>query len=161
LSDWRKQKTTLDDKDSILNLLNKHKFISGECWRVNIDTDRHGYARLRVGDKLYYVHRLSLYVFKNFDLNSDLLVLHKPECKYTDCWNPDHLHIGDQGDNMTDLIIKNSQKLEETTFRCGHPKNVANTKIAWGRYIQCRLCHNERNRSLYWRIKKESKINAT
>jgi hypothetical protein len=29
---------------------------------------------------------------------------HKPECKFKDCWNPDHIYIGWPSENVADQI---------------------------------------------------------
>src|SRR6266436_7220270 len=103
----RTKQTTLNDKDSVLRLLEKYKFIRGNCWRSLVGkTNDSGHPILKIEGKSYFIARLSLYVFRNFDLNSDLLALHKIECGYPDCWNPEHLYAGNASDNRSDNVRK-------------------------------------------------------
>jgi hypothetical protein len=50
------------------------------------------------------VHRLSAVEFLNFDPDSRLLVLHR--CDNPSCFNPEHLFIGSQQDNIHDCVDK-------------------------------------------------------
>lgn len=74
------------------------------CWLATRGLHRTGYAYIKMDGKSYSVHRLSMYVYRNFDLNSELKVLHKSTCPNKRCWNPDHLYIGTQQDNVIDSM---------------------------------------------------------
>ena len=50
------------------------------------------------------VHRVSAHLWKSFDLNSKLLVCH--HCDNPRCFNPAHLWIGTQRENIGDCIQK-------------------------------------------------------
>lgn len=76
------------------------------CWRWNGACNSGGYGHVTYEGKLVDVHRLSLHLFKNFDLTSGLQALHNKECPNKDCWNPDHLHEGDQMDNMIEKVSR-------------------------------------------------------
>lgn len=49
-------------------------------------------------------HRVSAHLFKDFDLNSKLLILHKEICKFKACCNPEHIYEGTHKNNTNDLI---------------------------------------------------------
>ena len=65
-----------------------------------------GYGNIKYKGKTIRVHRLSAHLFLDFDLESELLVLHKPSCPYRDCWNSNCLYIGTQKENIQDAINK-------------------------------------------------------
>jgi predicted XRE-type DNA-binding protein len=63
-----------------------------------------GYGKMKVKRKLVSVHRMSAAMFLGFDLSSSLFVCH--HCDNPVCWNPHHLFIGTQQDNMRDRDTK-------------------------------------------------------
>jgi hypothetical protein len=123
-------------------------------WLWTGTIQRGGYGQIGIRGKTHFVHRLSAYFFLGLDLNSDLQSNHKNRCQYKNCWNPDHLYIGTQGDNGSDVIALNSTR----PYPCGHPRTTENTRYTKdragniGRY--CKMCNNAR--SLAWHHKKES-----
>ncbi len=157
---YQKFKTRLDSKESVLQLLEKHKFIRGDCWRTLLaNCDRTGHARVMIEGKMYLIHRLSMYIFKDFDLNSNALICHKVECKHADCWNPEHLYVGDSDSNGSDRIVKGYTD-PPPFFRCGHPRNAENTyRSHWGGYKDdhCRICSTVRAREYYLK-RKEARL---
>lgn len=81
-------------------LLYSHVSASG-CWlwqgtRFAIT----GYGQVTHNKRVFSAHRLSLHVFRKFNLNSKDLVLHHCDVKH--CINPDHLYKGTAHDNMRD-----------------------------------------------------------
>jgi hypothetical protein len=46
----------------------------------------------------------------NLPFESLLEVCHKLECKFRDCWNPEHLYVGTHGENMRDKFINYEYK---------------------------------------------------
>lgn len=48
------------------------------------------------------VHRLSAWIHLDYDMESSLQVNHVSHCLNKNCWNPIHLYIGTQADNMRD-----------------------------------------------------------
>lgn len=75
-----------------------------ECWDWKGSTNRYGYGRMRIRGRLYYVHRIVWELFYG-PIPEGKLVLHK--CDNSLCVNPNHLYIGTQSDNMSDLAIRN------------------------------------------------------
>jgi hypothetical protein len=78
--------------------------IDGECWRFT-KRDKKGYGQMWYKGRNVGTHRLAAHFFMGLSLFSSKFVLHKPECKFHDCWRPEHLYIGDQWDNMRDCSI--------------------------------------------------------
>lgn len=78
-----------------------------ECWVFKGALDWTGYGLLgvKLNDKyrLIAVHRLSAYIFHGLDLTQNYIKsLHK--CNRRNCWNPDHLYLGTQMDNVRDAL---------------------------------------------------------
>lgn len=61
-----------------------------------------GYGQVTHERRIYSAHRLSMHVFRNFDLSSSELILHK--CDVKKCINPDHLYVGTRIDNTRDAL---------------------------------------------------------
>lgn len=94
------------------NLLHS-RIMKNECWEWHKNNDRNGYGRVqdrkttKEAWKYYAVHRKSFEVFKG-EIPKGLFVLHT--CDNPKCYNPDHLWIGTQKDNMADCKVKGRHK---------------------------------------------------
>src|SRR5437660_10398733 len=90
--------------DRIKEKLEKYRRIDNGtgCW-IWLSDLLNGYGITNYKGKPVYVHRLSMHLFRGFDLDSGLEILHKAECKSRRCFNPDHLYDGTQQDNMRDM----------------------------------------------------------
>ncbi len=75
-----------------------------DCWYWKKGCFSSGYG----GYQNYRVHRLSAHLWLRFDIESELLVLHK--CDNPPCFNPEHLFIGDSVDNNRDTVNKNRHR---------------------------------------------------
>jgi hypothetical protein len=78
--------------------------VGSGCWIWMGATTKAGYGELRVGPSIQYVHRLSAVLHLRLDPESSLYVLHV--CDVRGCFNPDHLFLGTQKDNMQDAARK-------------------------------------------------------
>lgn len=78
-----------------------------ECWEYTMkDKSKGGHKRIRLDDKSrIFVHRLAWEAFNAEPIPNGMLVLHK--CDNPKCFNPNHLFLGSQYDNMHDCIHKN------------------------------------------------------
>lgn len=91
------------------------------CWIYMGKLTDKGYAHVGIAGKVISAHRLAAYAWKSFDLNSDLHVLHDcPDRDNPSCFNPDHLWIGKNSDNMRDAREKGS-------FTGDHSRGSLNT----------------------------------
>lgn len=127
-------------KKEIKNYLESNKVIlDNGCWVLETrNTNRYQYY-LGIG-----IHRLSAWIFNNFDIDSKLLILHK--CDNPPCWNPEHLNSGNQSENINDALNKkgiwNIKKSKPKFCKRGHEFTLENTyKNAGGR--RCLRCRKE------------------
>ena len=91
---------------SILNRLNEKTIRNNEtsCW-LYIGGNDGRYGTIRFNGKKTKVHRVSAHLFHGLDLNSRTLrALHKPICPNKNCWNPEHIYVGTDKDNVQDTI---------------------------------------------------------
>lgn len=131
---------TLDDKEAIKNFIEYNRCIlPNGCWEY-CGAVKDGYGELNISEKKYRVHRLSLYIYKNFDLNSPLLACHKLICSRKDCFNPEHLYAGTKSNNMQDRT-KEGKCFNANKTHCpqGHLYSKENTYfLKSGRC--CKIC---------------------
>lgn len=105
--------------------------------------------RLR-DQKLYRAHQISAYIFLGADLNGDHVVLHS--CDNPSCFNPDHLKVGTQADNMADCADKGRHpRWAGDVCKRGHPLTGDNLYLfkhpKTGREMRiCRACRKDRIR---------------
>lgn len=99
------------DKENVADRILRRRTINQAtgCWLWTGAVMKNGYGV--IGAKILglkstnlLVHRASAWCFLNFDILSDLQVLHK--CDVRHCFNPSHLFIGSQLDNITDMWEK-------------------------------------------------------
>ena len=73
----------------------------GNCWRYKTKYR----PILKWKGRKVTISRLSAHLFLGLDLNNPKQQAnHKRDCPHEDCWNPDHLYIGTQRDNVRDSI---------------------------------------------------------
>lgn len=91
--------------------MNKEKFyskveITATCWKWKGNIKTNGYARY--GQNL--ASRIAYELFIS-PIPIGLFVLHK--CDNPICVNPNHLFIGNQADNMKDMVIKKRHRAQK------------------------------------------------
>ena len=120
--------------------------ISG-CWNWTGCTDTGGYGTMRINRRLELVHRVSAWCFLGFALRSSLHVLH--HCDNRRCFNPKHLFIGTNLDNVRDRDRKgrHASRRQRLCLR-GHSLSEPNLYIFNGRRI-CKECAKLRTKE--WR----------
>jgi hypothetical protein len=111
------------------------------CWLWLGSTDKLGYGKVNVGGH-YLAHRLA-YADTVGPIPDGMLVLHR--CDMPSCVNPEHLYVGDDQDNMDDMVERgrgNSGWRGMTHCVNGHEWNEENTY--WrGKWRNCRVCGRE------------------
>ena len=144
---------------SLKSRFNNYTNKTDSCWIWTGLSIWNGYGRIWVKGKPKLAHRVSMFLYKDFDLNSDKLILHKPECNNRKCVNPDHLYIGDHNDNMRDKAIsKTNHQSNKTHCPKGHEYTPENTYIVARGERCCKTCYNKRNRDNQRRLRIKRKI---
>jgi|SRR5438876_9142899 len=77
----------------------------GECWRFTGKKAGRGYGCIWYKGRTVRIGRLICHLFHNANLkDSSWVACHTDECKFNDCWNPEHLKVGTQQENVNDQI---------------------------------------------------------
>ena len=87
--------------NDFLRFNSSYKIESNGCW-VWIKSLRCGYGRFFVGGFHYSAHRYS-WEAANGDIPSGMQINHL--CNNPSCVNPDHLYVGNQTENMRDMLM--------------------------------------------------------
>lgn len=113
------------------------------CWLWLRACTTAGYGEIFFKGRMEYAHRVSAHLYKDFDLDSDLHVLHR--CDVKCCVNPDHLFIGTNRDNVIDRNNKGGRTNQNSGKEyCihGHSLIGDNCYTIKGRR-QCRACKRD------------------
>lgn len=102
------------------------------CWNWKGSRFQCGYGQVHWNGRPVLAHRLSAMIWKRFDIDSPLQVLHR--CDNKACFNPKHLFIGTQLENVKDCIKKGrfkagSPNLIKTCCPQGHPYSGGNLYV--------------------------------
>lgn len=89
--------------ESLKPLLLERRRIFEECWEYIGRRNNLGYGQIYHGGKHLKVHRIAHAIFIG-PIPEGMSVLHK--CDNRPCFNPDHLFLGTQQDNVKDMISK-------------------------------------------------------
>lgn len=95
---------TLSTKDigRFFSFFDHSKFT--ECWNWNgSKCGRKLYGKFHIKEKGYYSHRISWMIYFGH-IDDNKIILHK--CDNPSCVNPNHLSMGSQMDNVTDMYKK-------------------------------------------------------
>lgn len=76
------------------------------CWHWMLHVANTGYGQIycAIDGKLYSTHRIAMFVYGDFKFTSDKLTLICHKCPIRNCFNPDHLYIGDHHTNALDRV---------------------------------------------------------
>lgn len=128
------------------------------CWLYKLKLSG-GYARVTYENQRNLLHRLSLHVYKEFDLNSHLDALHIQFCPNKNCWNPEHLYAGTEKQNSADSVAIGTHHLGRRTH-CKYGHLLDSKFKSWDRdksHRYCSICRTERVRR--WRAKTKALAN--
>ncbi|MEV5007255.1 HNH endonuclease signature motif containing protein [Streptomyces sp. NPDC055692] len=119
-------------------LLDRQTDRQGKCWVWGGSTISKGYGNFRMHGINFLAHRAS-YELHSGAIPDGLLVLHS--CDNPPCFNPDHLRVGTNGDNMRDRSDRcRHASTAKTHCPKGHPYDESNTyRFPDGRRA-CRTC---------------------
>lgn len=128
---------------NLLNFRTNHNLETG-CWEYQ-GVNSSGYGQIQIDGTFYYVHRLSMMIqLKSESIPDNLHTLHK--CNNRCCWNPEHLYLGTNDDNIDDMVRAGrgrSGNSDKTHCKHGHEFTPANTYYCMGSHgerRQCRTC---------------------
>jgi hypothetical protein len=93
-----------------------------KCWEWLGYVGTNGYGRITInyGDEL--VHRVAYQLAKG-NISNGLFVCHS--CDNRKCCNPDHLWLGTQADNLTDMYAKGRGPTGDKSGARKHPERLA------------------------------------
>jgi len=135
------------------------KFISNisesGCIEWNDRGLRRGYGRFYFYGKSIPAHRASYIIWKGVDPGKNL-VCHS--CDNRRCVNPDHLWLGNQSDNLKDMVSKKRHHEQKKTHcKNGHEFTEENTYLenrkGRGPSRRCKVCRRSRVMKHYWKNK--------
>ncbi len=91
-------------EDVIVRLQRKTRN-EGECWVFTGNLVGRGYGKIWYNGKSERLNRLICHLWYGADLrNQDWTANHTDECTNNACWNPKHLYVGTQYQNVQDQI---------------------------------------------------------
>jgi hypothetical protein len=101
-----KSPTSKEYHEQLQKRLLKHCKVENQCWIWKSLTRFYGYGHTTIRNRSIAAHRAAWIAWKS-DIPEGLFVLHK--CDNPACINPEHLFLGNQLDNMHDMIKKNRE----------------------------------------------------
>lgn len=131
-------------------LLGMYKVSPEGCWRYTGASNSKGYGQVRFQGKQYEVHRISAHINLGLDLkNRSQQSNHKIICLNHDCFNPDHLKVGNCSSNALDTVTnKTNKEARKTHCPQGHEYTKDNTRVSSQGYRSCKTCTYLRNRKI-------------
>lgn len=144
----------LEDKDRLIRYLELKTVQMNGCWLYHsVSRSADGYKRVMIDGREIGVHRLSAYIFLGLDLDDkEQQANHKRECTSKACWNPEHLYVGTQKDNIKDSVDwRTHRNSKKTHCSMGHLLTKSTTP---GQRV-CKICKNRKT------IERRKRIRAT
>lgn len=92
--------------DVISRIISKTTY-EGDCWIFHGKRTGRGYGNIWYLGKMVRINRLICHLYHQADLEkNDWTANHTKECTDKSCWNPAHIYVGTQMDNVRDSIEK-------------------------------------------------------
>ena len=137
----------------VIRKLENHRVIdeTTQCWLFTGSIDPNGYGKLTYNSKSIGVHRLSAHIWLGYNISiryNKEQVNHKPDCPNKHCFNPEHLYVGTQKQNVIDYY----KSIDTGICPKGHPNEFMYeyTSLLGKKFRWCRMCRTE-NRHKYWK----------
>jgi hypothetical protein len=119
------------------------------CWshKTILVPRNDGYMNVVINKENIALHRLS-YSLLVGDISNELMVLHK--CNNQECFNPEHLYLGDYRDNTLDTVkAGNHHNAVKTHCIHGHEFTSVNIYYDKSGSRHCKTCALARYQSVY------------
>lgn len=117
------------------------------CWLFQGSINKKGYGHIRFNARVMEVHRVSAHLFLGLIFGSGEHALHKLECPNKNCWNPDHLYVGTNDENIRDRQLLGhtiNNDMFKTHCIWNHEFTKENTFIDANGKRNCRTCWRNR-----------------
>lgn len=121
------------------------------CWEKTSHVNR---PTLKIWDETFPLSRLSAHLWHKLDLNNVKdFVCHR--CNNPKCFNPDHIYIGSNQDNMLDAVqAKTHVQARKELHTCGRPYDYSVRRSDGSKERYCHHCKLEATRRWRRRQKK-------
>ncbi len=87
-------------------LMENRRVTENGCWEWTRGKAK-GYGHIHIENRTYKVHRVSAWLFLGFNMKNKLLICHDcPGGDNKSCFNPEHLWLGTDKDNVRDMYEK-------------------------------------------------------
>lgn len=128
-------------------LMTRRLVLQSGCWLYTGGKTTCGYGQVNVNGRRWQVHRLAAILYKNWCI-SGMVVMHS--CDNPACFNPVHLRLGTQTENLRDMLQKGRHpRLRKTASDIcihGHRLSTLPTFVRQDGYRRCRECKREQDR---------------
>ena len=120
------------------------------CWLYLGYLNKHGYGEYSWLNKTTKINRLSAHFYLELDLeNSSIQTNHKSTCPNRNCWNPEHLYVGTQSENMTDSLGYGGMSMRKTHCKNGYELIEGNIYYGPNGGRTCKICTKQRDKNRY------------
>jgi hypothetical protein len=131
-------------EEMAIHLLANRTIDSNGCWNWTGGLTSAGYGRVHFITRNVGVHRLAAHLWLGMSMDSEEFVCHR--CDNPKCFNPEHLFLGTQKDNMQDCSRKHrTRRYKVVACKYGHPYTEANTRLNGAGSRYCATCCTVRN----------------
>lgn len=104
-------------------LMSYRRLTDSGCWEFTGYCSPGGYGQLTIHQVRWGVHRL-MYTLEHGPIPDGMLVLHS--CDNPPCFNPEHLRVGTQAENVQDSILRGRHGLTN-----GKPYSTVGSAVPW------------------------------
>jgi len=115
--------------------------VADGCWGWGSAMYPTGYSPVRFKGKQKMAHRVSYEIFIG-PIPDGMFVLHR--CDNRQCTNPDHLFLGTQADNISDMMGK-GRNYQSNKIKCIRGHSLSEAHVTKKGHRQCQECRRERH----------------